>query len=73
MEIEIYIWIGRLAVWLCFGYLIFEIIGYVLEKSIDWIGRRFDSAWIIVEYMHYRKDFKEWVKDKKRHPKMDKY
>lgn len=73
MEIEIYLWIGRLAVWLCFGFLIFKLIGYVLENLINWMGKRWNNMWAFIEYLYYRKDFKEWIKDKERHPKMDKH
>ena len=73
MEIEIYIWIGRIAVCLCFGFLAFKLIGYILESLINWMGKRWNNMWAFIEYLYYRKDFKEWVKNKQRHSKMDKH
>lgn len=73
MEIEMYIWIGRIAVWLCFGFLAFKLMGYILKNLINWMGGRWNNMWAFIEYLYYRQDFKEWVKDKQRHPKMDKH
>lgn len=36
---------------------------YVIEKVIDFFGRRFNSLWRVVEYAHYHKQFKKWMKD----------
>lgn len=66
----VYHWIGFAVVWLsaiagCLALILFF---YVL--LVNWIGRKFKSLYIIVEYQFYKERFKEWIKDKERHPKM---
>lgn len=73
METQIYLWIGRIAVWLSFGIISFKILGWLLEEFINWLGKRYNNMWIVIEYAFYRHKFKKWIKDKERHPKMKKH
>lgn len=73
MELEIYTWIGRIAVWLFVGYVVFKILAFIMVEVINWLGKKFDTSWILIEYIYYRKDFKEWIKDKQRIVKKKKH
>lgn len=73
METQIYLWVGRLAVWLCFGFLLFKLIGWIMVNAINWLSTKFNVMWNVFEYFYYRQDFKEWVKAKERHPKSKKH
>lgn len=73
MEIEIYAWIGRIATWLFVGYVLLKIISFILIEVINWLGKKFDSSWILIEYIYRRKEFKEWTKDKQRIIKKNKH
>lgn len=66
MELEIYTWIGKIAVWLGFVYVTFKILAIVLEYFINWLGDRCNNMWKFIEYLYYRTSFKEWIKDKER-------
>ena len=66
---EIYYWIGLVVFWLSATIASLITIGFLGKILLDELGRKFKIFWIMVEFAHYRKDFKEWVKDKKRHPK----
>ncbi len=62
-------WIGFivmivLSVFLAF-FLLYQLYVFVLNS----LGKRFKEMWSIIEFMYYRKEFKEWVKNKERHPK----
>lgn len=63
----IYHWIGFAFVWLSILTAGFFTLAFFYEIIINWIGKRFKSIWIIYEFQFYKKDFKEWVKDKQRH------
>jgi CTP:phosphocholine cytidylyltransferase-like protein len=66
---QIYYWIG-LSVFLLsatIGSVI--IVGYLLKELLDYLGKKFKILWVMVEFAYYKKEFMEWVKDKKRHPK----
>ena len=71
MEIDIYTWIGRLVVWGFFGFMVFKFICYVFENLINWLAKRINQMWKFLEYLFYRNEFKEWVKDKDRHPQVE--
>jgi hypothetical protein len=68
---QIYYWIGLVIFWLSaiIGSVI--AIGFLAKILLDELGRRFKTMWLMVEFAHYRKEFKEWVKAKKRHPKFE--
>ena len=70
MELEVYLCIGKLAVWLCFAFLLIKLIGYIFVSIVNWAGDRWNNLWAFIEYLYYRKEFKDWVKDKERHSKM---
>lgn len=68
---QIYYWIG-LVVFLLSAIIGSVIaIGFLAKILLDELGRRFKTMWIMFEFAYYRKQFKEWVKDKKRHPKCE--
>lgn len=66
---QIYYWIGLSVFWLSsiIGSVI--VVGYLFKELLDYLGKKFKILWVMVEFAHYRKEFKEWVKDKTRHPK----
>ena len=68
---QIYYWIGLVVFWLSAMIGSVISIGFLVKKILDELGRRFKIMWIMVEFSYYRKEFKEWVKDKKRHPKCE--
>jgi hypothetical protein len=57
-------------------FLILSLIGFLFlfinlfEWVVNQLGKRFKNIWIIIEFQFYRKEFKEWVKTKERHEKM---
>jgi len=66
---QIYYWIGLVVFWLSAIIGSVVAVGYLSKLLLDKLGRQIKTTWIIVEFAYYRKEFKEWVKDKKRHPK----
>lgn len=42
------------------------IIGFLVKIIVNKLGRVFTSLWTIIEFIYYRKEFKDWVKDKER-------
>ena len=68
---QIYNWIGLVVFWISATIGSIIAIGFLIRIILDKLGRRFKTLWIIVEFGYYRKSFKEWVKDKKRHPKCE--
>lgn len=41
---------------------------FLIEKITNQLAKVWPAMWYPVEYAYYRKHFREWVKDKKRHP-----
>lgn len=68
---QIYYWIGLVVFWLSATIGSVVVIGVLGKILLNELGRRFKTMWIMVEFAHYRKEFKEWVKAKKRHPKCE--
>jgi len=68
---QIYNWIGLGVFWLSAGIGTLLLVGYIGKLILDELGRRFKVLWWVVEFAYYRKEFKEWVKDKPRHPKCE--
>ena len=68
---QIYYWIGLVVFWLSAGIGALIVIGYLGKILLDELGNRFKIFWVMVEFAHYKKEFKKWVKDKKRHPKAE--
>jgi len=68
---QIYYWIGLIVFWLSVTIGSIIAIGFLIRIILDELGRRFKTLWIIVEFAYYRAEFKEWVKDKKRHQKCE--
>ena len=63
---ETYHWIGFVMYWLCAVLGCLAVVGFLLVQIINLIGKFFDTAWVLVEFAYYKKDFLEWVKDKER-------
>lgn len=63
----IYHWIGFAVVWLSVIICTIIVLWTLFKIIMDELGRNFKSLWIFVEFAVYRKDFKEWVKNKQRH------
>lgn len=68
---EMYYWIGLVVFWLCSTIGVILIIGYLCKILLNELGKKIKTMWIFVEYAIYRKDYKKWVKDKKRHHKLE--
>jgi hypothetical protein len=65
---EIYLLTGMVVIIIIAIY----IVGSVLDSLAKWIfnglGKWFKIFWNIVEFVYYKKEFMEWVKDKDRYP-----
>lgn len=57
---------GLIAIWSILITSILVLLALGVTKLLNYLGRTNGSIWIIVEYAFYRKQFKEWVKDKER-------
>ena len=64
----IYYWIGLVIFWLSASIGIVRIVAFLLKILMDKLGEIFLWPWFITEYVFYRHQFKEWVKDKPRLP-----
>ena len=63
----IYSWIGFFSFW---AYLlIFSVIisKWLIENFFNYWAKISKFPWRMFEYIYYRKEFKEWIKDKERH------
>lgn len=65
---KIYYWIGFVVLWCCVFYGIVNILWFMLTTLMDELGKKFKILWVMFEFTYYKEEFKEWVKDKKRHP-----
>lgn len=63
----IYQWIGFAFFWLSFFVIACFVLALFYEFVMNWLGSKFKSLWVIIEFQFYKKEFKEWVKDKERH------
>ena len=66
---QVYYWIGLSIFWLSATIGSVIVLGYLLIELLDYLGKKFKILWVMVEFAYYKKEFMEWVKDKKRHPK----
>ena len=66
---EIYYSIGLLVFWISAGIGSLMTFGFLGKIILNELGKRFKIFWVMLEFVHYKKQFKEWVKDQKRHPK----
>ena len=57
---------GIVFIWSILITSILVLLALGVTKLLNYLGRINGSIWIIVEYAFYRKQFKEWVKDKER-------
>ncbi len=71
----IYQYVGITVFYLCLvvGMLILSF--YIFGKIMDFLSKHFVTLWIMFEYRFYRKDFKQYMLEKKRerHPKVKEY
>lgn len=65
---QAYNWIGFIVMYLSAFLGSAIAIAFIFKLILNVLGSKFYWMWIIIEYMYYRKDFKEWVSDKERHP-----
>jgi hypothetical protein len=63
---QIYYYTGLVVLWISASIGVIFTVGYLIKITLNELGRKFKILWLIVEYAHYRKKFKEWVKDKER-------
>ena len=68
---QIYYWIRLVVFWLSAITGSLVAVGFLGKLLLDELGRRYKIFWVMVEFAHYKKEFKQWVKDKKRHPKAE--
>jgi hypothetical protein len=57
-----FIWLSAITVGVFVTY-------YLFKTILDYLGEIFSILWNMLEYVYYRRSFKEWVKNKKRHPR----
>jgi hypothetical protein len=67
---EIYEWLGFAIFWLSVVFLSLIIVGALFKWIMNLLGKYWNNLWVIIEYLIYRKDFKEFVKDKQRHKRL---
>jgi hypothetical protein len=63
---NLYHWMGLIWFWASVCLVSFYIAGKLFIAIMNWLGRRFSSMWTFLEFMYYREEFLEWVKDKER-------
>lgn len=69
MEDKFYYWCGLILTWgSTIGMSLF-ILCLLYEKVINKLAEVFKNMWTILEYQYYKKEFKEWIKTKKRQVK----
>jgi len=66
---DIYFWIGIIVFWACCSISVLFVVGFLGKLILDELGKIFKFWWRLVEFWYYRNDFKEFIKDKTRHPK----
>lgn len=59
-------WIGIIIS--CTGAIV--ILFFILQLFFEFLNKHLLVMWRVVEYTYYRKEFKEWVKNKERHIKL---
>ena len=68
---QVYYWIGLVVFWLSAIIGSGVVVYFLGEIILNELGRRFKIFWVMIEFIYYKKDFKEWVKDKERHPRAE--
>ena len=58
-----YFIIGKIVVVITSGSVVIVSAWYVIARIVDFIGKRFNTLWRVVEYAYYHKQFKKWMKD----------
>lgn len=61
---QIYYWIGLSVFWLSATIGSVIIVSYLLKELLNYLGKKFKILWVMVEFVYYKKDFIEWVKDR---------
>ena len=62
-------WVGVLAIWIFGTVLLSYVLGYLLKLILNKLANVVKLLWQFAEYLYHRRDFKEYIKDKERHPK----
>lgn len=62
--------VGKIVVWTSTIIVTLLLIGFAIKFIINTIGRFFKSSWLFIEFLIYKKDYLQWVKDKERHAKL---
>lgn len=65
----VYNWFGFVMFWLYAFIGCVLVLSVIYEKGLNFWGKISKTPWRMLEYFYYREPFKEWVKDKQRHPK----
>lgn len=63
---EIYHYIGMILIWISAILGAMLVFGFIVKLILNELGKHFSILWRMLEYVIYRKEFKEWVKDKER-------
>ena len=61
-------WIGTAVFWVGGITGALALTGYFLILLLNVLSKYYDVMWRMVEYNWHRLEFKEWVKEKERHP-----
>lgn len=63
----IYNYAGFVFLWMSIAIGMAVILTLFYVFFVNWIGKKWKNSFMILEFIIYRKEFKEWVKDKPRH------
>jgi hypothetical protein len=63
----IYNYAGFIFLWMSIAIGMTFILTLFYIFFVNWIGKKWKNSFMILEFIIYRKEFKEWVKDKPRH------
>lgn len=61
--------IGATILFLCAGFATTKVIVWLFASLVNELSKNLKVMWVMLEFAYYRKEFKEWVKDKERHIK----
>jgi len=59
-------YVGFLVIYLSAAAGILITTGFLINLTLNKLGKQFKSLWNIVEFVYHKKEFKEWVKGKER-------
>lgn len=61
---EIYLIIGMIVTWGVSIVAIAIFAWYIFVSVFNWMGNKFKTMWILVEFAIHRNEFKKWLKNK---------